>query len=159
VLQSIKIPNLTTQGSGAVEKTDGSQGFVAIFLLMVTLLGALTGAGVGYGLDGVLHGRRLLALLAAFSAVAVVSVLRVVLGRSSPLLFLAPPGAKIPLQVWLSVCLSTLIGALAGHDLTQLFDVPYGAIVGLFSGGLASISMATLMIVYFHEHPERGVEF
>jgi hypothetical protein len=95
--------------------TRGGAGLVSSFLLVVSVLGVAAGAAVGYGLDGVVHEKRLLALISAFFAVALVSVLRAVLGRSSPSLFLAKPGGRIPAAVWLGVVCSTLIGGLAGH--------------------------------------------
>jgi hypothetical protein len=120
----------------------------------LSAFGAVVGAAIGYGLDGVVPERRLLALFAAFSAVALVIVFRGVLGRSYP-----PLRIKFPLVGWLNVCFSTLIGGLAGHDLTQLFGLTRGIVTGFASGTLASISMAMLMIIYFYEHPEKGVEF
>jgi hypothetical protein len=142
------------QGVEGFEQQITVRNLVAIFLLIVSAFGAVGGAAIGYGLDGIVPDRRLLALLAAFFAVALVIVFRRVLGRSYP-----PLRIKFPLVGWLTICFSTLIGGLAGHDLTQLFGLTRGIVTGFTSGTLASISMAMLMIVYFYEHPEKGVEF
>jgi hypothetical protein len=120
----------------------------------VSAFGAVGGAAIGYGLDGTVPDRRLLALLAAFFAVALVIIFRGVLGKSYP-----PLRVRFPLVGWLNIFFSTLIGGLAGHDLTRLFGLPSGIVTGFISGTLASISMAMLMIIYFHEHREKHVEF
>jgi hypothetical protein len=120
----------------------------------VSAFGAVGGAAIGYGLDGIVPDKRLLALLAAFFAVAVIIVFRRVLGRSYP-----PLRITFPFVGWLNICFSTLIGGLAGHDLTQSFGLATGIVTGFTSGILASISMAMFMIIYFYEHPEKGVEF
>ncbi len=131
----------------------------ASFVLVISIVGGIAGVIVGYGLQAALPGTRSLALLAAFLAVAITSIFRSYLGRLSPSLQLWHHRAKVPLYLWLSICLSTIIGGLAGHDLCEAFDVSSGAIIGLVSGVLAAVSMALLMVLFFHEHPENKVEF
>lgn len=131
----------------------------ATFVLVISILGAIAGVIVGYGLQEVLSGTRLLALFAAFFAVAITSIFRSYLSRLSRSLRVWKHGAKVPLYLWLSICLSTVIGGLAGHDLCESFDVSSGPIIGFVSGVLASLCMALLMVLFFHEHPESRVEF
>ena len=131
----------------------------ASFVLVISILGALVGVITGYGLQELLSGTRLLALLAAFFAVAITSIFRSYLGRLSRSLRLRKHDAKVPLYLWLSICLSTVIGGLAGHDLCESFDVSSGPVVGFVSGVLASLCMALLMVLFFHEHPEDHLEF
>jgi hypothetical protein len=119
----------------------------------------LAGWAVGYGLDRFVHGRRLLAILAAFSAVVLVSILRHLLSDLVPALAPVRPEVRLPWPVWLSIFFSTLIGALAAYDLCEASELTSGWIVGFASGLLAAISMAVLMILYFYRHPESGVEF
>jgi hypothetical protein len=121
-------------------------------------VGALAGATVGYGLGQVLSGRRVLAVLAALLAVGVTALFRVYLGRILPRLGLWQHG-KIPLYLWISVGLSTILGGLAGHDLCEYFNVSSGLVIGSVSGVQAALSMALLMVLYFHEHPEVHLEF
>ena len=56
----------------------------ASFILAVSILGAVSGVIAGYELDREVDDRRLLALIAAYFAVAVVSIFRSYLGRLSP---------------------------------------------------------------------------
>jgi len=126
---------------------------------VISILGALTGVIAGYALDRVLGGGRLLALLSAFSAVAITNIFRLYLSSISRSLRLWPRGAKMPVYLWLSICLATLIGGLAGHDLCDFFGMSSGAVIGFVSGVLAALSMALLMVLYLHEHPVRSVEF
>jgi hypothetical protein len=81
------------------------------------------------------------------------------LGSISPSLRLGRSGSKVPSYLWLAICLATIIGGLAGHDLCELGQVMSGAVIGFASGALAAVSMAMLMVFYFHAHPESGVEF
>jgi len=138
--------------------TRGSQGFVAIFLLVMVLIGAVTGAIIGAASAGAVH-LRWSALLAVLSAIIVIGIARSSFGKSFPKLFLAPRSRSIPLAVWISAVYSALVGGLAGHDLGQLVGVASAPIIGFFSGTIAAIGMAMLMILYFKQHPERGVEF
>ena len=131
----------------------------ASFTLAVSILGALAGVIAGYGLDRVVDSRRLLALLAAVFAVAVIVAFRNFLGSISSSLRLGRSGSKVPSYLWLAICLATIIGGLAGHDLCELWQVMSGAVIGFASGALAAVSMAMLMVFYFHAHPESGVEF
>jgi hypothetical protein len=139
-------------------RTPSSKGFISIFFLIVWLAGAAGGAVLGYLLDGVID-ERLLGIVAAFLVVILLGILRQALGASFPSLFLAPKRATIPVAVWVSIAFATLVGGLAGHDLSQLADISSGAMIGSLSGTIAAISMASLMILYFREHPEEGVEF
>lgn len=142
-----------------MKHSDGSQGFISIFLFIVSLLGAAGGALVGYCLDQFGTNLRLLAILTAFSAVALVIIVRHVFGKMFPSLVLAVHEAGFPIPFWISVCFSILLGGLAGHDLCEIFAAPSGVMIGLTSGVLAAVSMATLMILYFLDHPQRGLEF
>ena len=81
--------------------TRGSQGFVAIFLLVMVLIGAVTGAIIGAASAGAVH-LRWSALLAVLSAIIVIGIARSSFGKSFPKLFLAPRSRSIPLAVWIS---------------------------------------------------------
>jgi hypothetical protein len=98
-------------------------------------------------------------VLAALSAIIVLGVVRRGCGKLFPKLFLTPRGSSIPLVVWISAVYSAVVGGLAGHDCAQLVGVPSAPIIGLFSGTIAALRMVTLMILYFKQHPEEGVEF
>ncbi|MVT64946.1 hypothetical protein GPL21_07480 [Bradyrhizobium pachyrhizi] len=131
----------------------------ATFMLVVSILGALVGAIAGYEFDHSVHDRRLLAVIAAFFAVAAVSIFRMYIGALSPALSLGRFARNVSSYLWFSICLSTIVGGLAGHDLCELFQVSSGAAVGFASGVLAAIGKATLMVLYFHERPKAGMNF
>ena len=139
-------------------RTSDGAGFISIFLFIVSLAGAAGGAILGYVLESVVH-ERLLGVVAAFLVIILIWLLRRVLGASFPWLFLAPKAAAIPFAIWVSVAFSTFVGGLAGHDLSQLAGSSSGALIGCLSGTIAAISLASLMIIYFREHPEVGIRF
>lgn len=138
--------------------TEDSQGFVAIFLLIAALIGAATGAAIGAALAGSIS-LRLLAIVAAISAIIALGIVRSGLGKSFPTMLMARRERSTPLAVWISALYSAVVGGLAGHDFGQFVGVPSAAIIGFFSGTIATVSMATLMILYFKQHSEKGVEF
>src|SRR5690348_8801609 len=139
-------------------RTSDGAGFISIFLFIVSLAGAAGGAILGYVLESFVH-ERLLGIVAAFLVIILIWLLRRALGASFPWLFLAPKTDTIPVTVWVSVAFSTFVGGLAGHDLSQLARSSSGALIGFLSGTIAAISMASLMIIYFREHPEAGIKF
>jgi len=124
------------------------EGSVSIFLLVALVIGAVAGAVSGALLDGVISGRRLLAILAALVAVTAVGIVRRFLGETFPRLFLEPTPTRISVAAWVSIVVSALIGGLAGDDLSELAGTSAGVFIGLFSGTVATISMAMLVIVY-----------
>jgi hypothetical protein len=127
----------------------------ASFILVVSILGALAGVIGAYGLDS----GRLLALLAAVFAVALIVAFRNFLRRISPSLRLGRSGSKVPSYLWLrsasprsSAVLRDTTSASWGRSCQALsLDLP--------PGRLAAVSMAMLMVFHFHAHPESGVEF
>lgn len=141
-----------------MRRRNRSGGFASAFTLVVSIVGAFVGVIVGYSLDDHVQSRRLLAFLAAAAAVLVVTFGRHILA-SIPALSIAGGRNEIRPFLWFSIVLSSILGALAGHDLCELYSLSAGWIIGLSSGILASLSMALIMVVYFHEHPEKGVEF
>src|SRR4051794_17247444 len=106
-----------------MSNVEDSQGFIAIFLLVMVLFGAATGAAIGAVLAGTVH-LRWLAILSALSAIFVLGVIRAGFGRSFPKLFLAPHGSSIPSAVWVSAFYSAVVGGLAGHDCGELVGLP-----------------------------------
>jgi hypothetical protein len=133
--------------------------FASTFIFIALLMGAVAGAAFGQALDSSVSDRRLLSILAALFAVAIIWLVRHFLGEAYPAAFVKPRGRSIPPAVWLGLAFSSVVGGLAGHDIGQLFGVSSGALFGLISGTIAGISMSMQMIVYFHEHPEEHTEF
>jgi len=142
-----------------MEKNPSSGHDLESFVLVVSIFGAVVGTGAGGAVAAETQSTRLAAIVSAFLAVALITCFRLLLGKWVPALLLPRPGTKMPNFLWLSIFLSTLIGGLAGHDLCQLFDVTAGPVIGFASGTLAAVSMASLMVLYFTEHPERKLDF
>jgi uncharacterized membrane protein YfcA len=128
-------------------------------MLIALIVGAFFGAALGQTLDSSISEKRILSILTALFAVLIIDVVRRLFGKAYPSVFLAPRDKTIPPAVWLGVGFSSVVGGLAGHDIGLQFGVTSGALFGLASGTIAGISMSMLMIVYFHEHPEEGVEY
>ncbi|WP_046865113.1 hypothetical protein [Microvirga massiliensis] len=133
-----------------MKEASHTQGIESIFVIVFALLGGAMGWTVGYGLGDVVSHPRLLAILAAVSAVAIVGIACGFLGRSLPGLFPIGSGGTVPRAVWIGGGLSVLLGALAGHDLSHLVGLPVGWAIGLVSGTLATLGMAVLMVLYQH---------
>jgi uncharacterized membrane protein YfcA len=141
-----------------MSNTQDSQGFVAIFLLVMVLIGAVTGTAIGAALAGTMH-LRWLAVLSALLVIIFLGTIRTRLGRLFPKLSLARRGSSIPSAVWIGGFYSAIVGGLAGHDFGQLAGIYSAPLVGFFSGTIAAVSMSALMILYFRNHPGQGVEF
>lgn len=136
-----------------------SQGFVAVFLVLISALGAIGGVITGSIFDGAIHDRRVLAIVAAFVAVAFATAVRILMARRAPALFLARQRTGLTRALVIIACITSLASGLAAHDLSRLAEITSGPIIGFVSGTLAALIMALLMIVYFHRHPAAGVEF
>lgn len=142
-----------------MRRVRNTQGFVAIFMMIALITGAVFGAALGQALNTSISEKRILSILAALFAVLIIGVIRRLFGKAYPSVFMAPHGKTIPPAVWLGIAFSAVVGGLAGHDIGLQFGVTSGALFGLASGTIAGVSMSMLMIVYFHEHPEEGVEY
>jgi hypothetical protein len=129
--------------AGAVNR----EGVVSISVLVMAILGGVSGAVVGYLLN-TLPDRRLLAVVAALVAVGVAGAARRLLNRVSPSLSMMPTGARIPPAVWAGIVLSALVAGLAGHDLVIVVGDSWGAVMGLVSGVLGALAMALCLILY-----------
>jgi hypothetical protein len=142
----------------AVDRTEGSQGFVAIFLSLIAAVGSGAGVLMGLILDGVVQNRRLLAILAGFFSVGVATAVRVIFARRAPSLFLAKRGTGLPRAIVISACVTSLAGGLAAHDLSRFAEITSGWMIGFLSGSLSALMMALLMMIHFYRHPEEGLE-
>lgn len=131
----------------------------ASFILVDCVLGALIGVIVGSWLDHPVENSRVIALISALAGVAGAIVFREFLGRFSHALSFRRLEKHVPAYLWISIGLSAIIGAFAGHDLCELFGDTSGITVGLVSGTLAAASKATLTILYFYKHPQRYLDF
>ena len=119
------------------------EGVISIFLLVNLLVGGAGGTVIGFALGGLIANGDVLAIITAFLAVLLGTVARYILVR-------VLPGVPVISPVVLASSLViSLIGGLAGHDLSVATGYASSpALIGLFSGLLAAILMGVLIIVY-----------
>ena len=119
------------------------EGVISIFLLVNLLVGGAGGTVIGFALGGLIANGDVLAIITAFLAVLLGTVARYLLVR-------VLPGVPVISPVVLASSLViSLIGGLAGHDLSVATGYASSpALIGLFSGLLAAILMGVLIIVY-----------
>lgn len=119
------------------------EGVISIFLLVNLLVGGAGGTVIGLALGGLIANGDVLAIITAFLAVLLGMVARYTLVR------VLPSAPDIPPVVLASSLVISLIGGLAGHDLSVATGYASSpALIGLFSGLLAAILMDVLIIVY-----------
>ena len=119
------------------------EGVISIFLLVNLLVGGAGGTVIGLALGGLIANGDVLAIITAFLAVLLGMVARY------PLVRVLPGAPDIPPVVLASSLVISLIGGLAGHDLSVATGYASSpALIGLFSGLLAAILMDVLIIVY-----------
>ncbi len=119
------------------------EGVISIFMLVNLLVGGAGGTVIGLTLGGLIANGDVLAIITAFLAVLLGMVARY------PLVRVLPGAPDIPPVVLASSLVISLIGGLAGHDLSVATGYASSpALIGLFSGLLAAILMDVLIIVY-----------
>ena len=128
---------------GTKSGTKPREGVISIFLLVNLLVGGAGGTVIGLTLGGLIANGDVLAIITAFLAVLLGMVARYTLVR------VLPSAPDIPPVVLANSLVISLIGGLAGHDLSVATGYASSpALIGLFSGLLAAILMDVLIIVY-----------
>lgn len=119
-------------------------GLVSVGVLAMVLVGAFSGAVVGLVLASMLDSQGLLAVISAFvAAVLALVVGHTILGTHAELSLRSGPA------LW-NVAISSLIGGLAGHELSvDLRSPPPSPLVGSMSGLLAALLIASFAITIF----------
>lgn len=119
-------------------------------IILAVVTGGAVGAVAGLALDGIVTNRVLLAMTAAFGAVAAATIVRhftifASIRGAGP----GPGTSLVPGIVLLNSIIASVAGGLAGYGLTL---GPLGAApsvwVGFLSGVAGSVSMELLMIGY-----------
>ena len=125
--------------SEAKPRQDG----ISIFLLVNLLVGGAGGTVIGLALGGLIANGDVLAIITAFLTVLLGMIARYTLVRVLPSAPVIPPAVLI-----CSLAVS-IIGGLAGHDLSVATGYASSpALIGLFSGLLAAILMDALIIAH-----------
>jgi hypothetical protein len=130
-------------------------GATSASLIIVILIGAAVGAGVGGLLEGVVADKAWLAIVAGFVATVVAGIVRNALihGVSGA----GPDTFKIPGVVLTFSVIASLAGSLAAHEILDDYPTVYeaansGIWLGTVAGIFSCIIMAMLMIT-FYLHP------
>ena len=120
------------------------RGVVSMSVLVIMLVGTISGAVVGLIISSHLTNQVVLAILCAFvAAILALAASYRTLGRN--LNISLPPSVIL----W-NVAMASLIGGLAGHELSvDLRDPPAPPLVGGISGVLTSLLMVTFVVTIF----------
>jgi uncharacterized membrane protein YeaQ/YmgE (transglycosylase-associated protein family) len=119
-------------------------GVVSASVLAMVLAGAVGGAIGGLVLGSLMASQPVLAIICAFvGAILALIISRLILGGGGE--FSVPSGVVL----W-NVIIASLIGGLAGHELSiDLREPPASPLIGALSGVLASILIASVAITIF----------
>lgn len=129
--------------------------YATIYILVAVAVGAATGAAFGLVFDGVIGGRRILAVLSALAAIVVDYIVRGFAADRLPGLFLDARAARTSPSLLFVACVIATAGGLATHDLALVFNVMYGPVLGGVSGLFASL-MAAVLVVLREEERRSG---
>jgi len=130
-------------------------GATSASLIIVILVGAAVGAGVGGLLEGTVTNMALLAIIAGFAAIVVAGIIRnALIHRVSGA---GPDVFKIPGVVLAFSVIASLAGSLAAHEIVDDYPEVYtaaggGIWLGAVSGIFSCVLMSMLMIT-FYLHP------
>ena len=119
-------------------------GVISASVLAMVLAGAVSGAIVGLVLGSLMANQPVLAIICGFVA----AILALITGR-----LIVGGGAEFSrssgVVLW-NVIIASLIGGLAGHELSiDLREPPASPLIGALSGVLASILIASFVITIF----------
>ena len=133
------------------------QGATSASLIIVILIGAAVGAGVGGLLEGVIVEKAWLAIIAGFVATIIAGIIRNALihGVSGA----GPDTLKIPGVVITFAIVASVAGSLAAHEILDDYpDVYEGAGSGIWLGtvsGIFSCVLMAMLMITFYLHPRQ----
>ena len=140
------------EGGTDVAVTTSASGYASIYILGATILGAIVGTAFGAVFDGVIEGRRTLAVLAALVVIAVDYLVRRFFGRTYAQVFRTSRASLLPPPPLLLVAaITALAGGLATHDLGLAFGILSGPALGGGAGLFAGLMTAALAVL-LEEH-------
>ncbi len=119
-------------------------------LLIVLLVGTVVGALTGLGLGGLFSNQWYLAILAGFLGTIIGGIARDFIGRRGG--GLGPASSRTPALVLVYAAVASLAGSSAAMEVAQQSDVTASVWIGTLAGLFSAILMAMLMITYY-THP------
>ena len=137
---------------------DLSQGLTSIYVLLLLGVGLFAGVAVGAVMDNFTSNGLLIGLVAGVVSVVVAGQARHFATKVFPAGTVPDTGAnKFPRVVVINTVLVSLIGGLAGHDLSHEAGNSTGLIIGGLAGLFSTLSMLVLMVTYFYRGPETEI--
>jgi hypothetical protein len=134
---------------------DRSQGLTSIYVLLLLAVGLCSGAIVGSMLEGVSTSGLLIGLVAGLTAVVVTGQARGLAVKFFPDGTVPDADSnRFPRVVLINILVVSLIGGMAGHDLSHEIGESTGFFIGALSGLFATLSMLALMVTYFYRDQE-----
>jgi hypothetical protein len=119
-------------------------------LLIVLLVGTVVGALTGLGLGNFFSNQWYLALVAGFLGTIIAAIVRDFVARRAS--GLGPDSSRIPTLVLVYAVVASLAGSSAAMEVAQQSELTASVWIGTLAGLFATILMAMLMITYF-THP------
>jgi hypothetical protein len=136
---------------------DRSGGLTSIYVMLLLGLGLCVGAVVGSVLGNFFSSGLLIGVVAGLLSVIVIGQARVVALKFFPSGTVPDELAdKFPRIVHINALFVSLLGGMAGHDVTREIGESSGLWIGGFSGLFASLAMLGLMFTYFYSNAEFG---
>jgi hypothetical protein len=137
--------------------SDHSKGLTSIYVLLLMGVGVCSGTAAGFMLEGISNSGVLIGLISGLIAVVITGQAPGLAVRFFPDGTVPDVGAnKFPRVVLVNILVVSLIGGLAGHDLSHQAGESTGFMIGAFSGLFATLAMLVLMVTYFYRDQETG---
>ena len=136
---------------------DRSGGLTSIYVMLLLGFGLCVGAVAGSVLGSFISNGLLIGLVAAVLSVIVVGQARALVIEFFPSGTVPDElSDKFPRIVHINALVVSLLGGMAGHDVSREIGKSSGLWIGGFSGLFSSVAMLGLMFTYFYRNPEFG---
>jgi hypothetical protein len=119
-------------------------------ILIVLLVGTVVGALTGLGLGGFFSNQWYLGILAGFLATIIAGLVRDFVARRGGAL--GPDSSRMPILVLVYSAVASLAGSSAATEVAQQSGVATSVWIGALAGLFSTVLMAMLMITYY-THP------
>ena len=130
---------------------DRSRGLTSIYVLLLLGVGICIGAVAGLAVERFSNSGVAIGLVAGLIAVLAAWLARLLAERFLPEGTVPDMGAdKFPRVVLVNILVVSLMGGLAGHDVSNVIGETSGMWVGALAGVFATLAMLVLMVTYFY---------
>jgi hypothetical protein len=130
---------------------DRSRGLTSIYVLLLLGVGICIGAVAGLAVEHFSNNGVTIGLISGLIAVVAAWQARFLAEVFLPLGTVPDMGSdKFPRVVLVNIVVVSLMGGLAGHDVSNAMGETSGMFVGALAGVFATFAMLVLMVTYFH---------